>query len=108
MTSSALPSSDHVADALTGRTNNQTVVAIAVTRCAAAAEEITNNQTVAESAREREIALIIKKQIVLIAAMQNEQMKRDRVDRKMEIVLIAAMQKKKRRREIALITKNDG
>jgi hypothetical protein len=31
--------------------------------------------------------------------MQNEQMKRDRVDRKMEIVLIAAMQNKQKKRD---------
>jgi hypothetical protein len=37
----------------TGRTHNQTVVAIAVTRCAVAAEEKTNNQTVAASASEK-------------------------------------------------------
>jgi hypothetical protein len=31
--------------------------------------------------------------------MQNKQMKRDRVDRKMEIVLIAAMQNKQKKRD---------
>jgi hypothetical protein len=31
--------------------------------------------------------------------MQNEQMKRDRVDRKMEIVLIAVMQNKQKKRD---------